>query len=78
MKGRVYMPAIIGPVSVVNLDGGVMQFGDTLVISPKNASKTITGSGSSNAGALIFNASGLSGNNVLDVDGVDQPLSGNN
>lgn len=72
------MPAIIGPVQVINVGGGVLQFGDTIVISPKSSTKIIEGSGSSNTGAFIFTGSGINGNNVLDVNGVDQPIVGNN
>ena len=36
------MPAIIGPVQIFNVSGGSVQFGDTLFISPKSASKSPT------------------------------------
>ena len=72
------MPAITGPVQVINLGGGILQFGDSAVISPKSSSKAFEGSGSSNTGAFVFNASGLNGTNVLDVNGIDQPIAGNN
>lgn len=72
------MPAIIGPVQIVNVGGGIVQFGDTVYISPKSASKTNAGSGGFNTGGIIFTASGLSGTNVLDADLVDQPIGGNN
>jgi spore germination protein PF len=72
------MPAIIGPVQVVTVSGGVVQFGDSLALSPKSATKTFLGSGGYNTGALILTASGLNGTNVLDVKGVDQPVAGNN
>ncbi|MDQ0217574.1 spore germination protein [Peribacillus cavernae] len=72
------MPAIVGPVQVMQVSGGVVQFGDSLALSPKSASKTFLGSGASNTGAIIFTANGVSGNNVLDLNGVDQPIAGNN
>lgn len=72
----VIMPAITGPIQVINNDGGILQFGDAAVISPKSAGKTVSGSGTGNTGALIFTANGVSGTNVLDVNGVDQPIAG--
>ncbi|MCO0598242.1 spore germination protein [Peribacillus butanolivorans] len=72
------MPAIVGPVQVFNVADGNLLFGDAAVISPKSSNKTVTGSGSANTGAIVFTASGLNGNNILDIDGVDQPITGNN
>ena len=34
------MPAFIGPVQIITVDGGNVQFGDALNISPKNNSKS--------------------------------------
>ncbi|AXN40146.1 MULTISPECIES: spore germination protein [Peribacillus] len=72
------MPAIVGPVQVFNVADGNLLFGDAAVISPKSSNKTVTGSGSANTAAIVFTASGLNGNNILDVNGVDQPITGNN
>jgi spore germination protein PF len=72
------MPAIIGPVQIVSVDGGIVQFGDTIYISPKSASKTNAGSGGFNTGGIIITATGLNGTNVLDTNLIDQPISGNN
>lgn len=72
------MPAIIGPVQISNVSGGVVQFGDALFISPKSASKSSTGAGASNTGIGIFTANGFSVNNVLDTNLIDQPVTGNN
>ncbi|MDN3015129.1 spore germination protein [Paenibacillus sp. BSR1-1] len=72
------MPAIIGPVQIVNVGGGIVQFGDTVYISPKSASKTNAGSGAFNTGGLIVTNNGLSGTNVLDTNLIDQPIAGNN
>ncbi|MFB5282618.1 MULTISPECIES: spore germination protein [Peribacillus] len=71
------MPAITGPVQIFNMDG-TLQFGDAAVISPKSAAKSVNGSGSGNTGAIVFTASAINGSNVLDVNGVDQPIAGNN
>ncbi len=72
------MPAIIGPVQIFNVSGGSVQFGDTLFISPKSASKSAHGSGSGNTGGFIITNNGLSGTNTLDSNLVDQPVTGNN
>ena len=72
------MPAIIGPVQIVAVSGGIVQFGDTVYISPKSASKTYGGSGGFNTGGLIITNTGLSGTNVLDTDLIDQPIARNN
>ncbi len=72
------MPAIIGPVQVVNVTGGVVQFGDALNISPKNSSKTFTGQGALNTGGFIITNNGLNATNVLDTNLIDQPIIGNN
>jgi spore germination protein PF len=72
------MPAILGPVQIVNVGGGIVQFGDTVYISPKSSSKTYSGSGAFNTGGIIVSNNGLSGTNVLDTNLVDQPIAGNN
>lgn len=72
------MPAIIGPVQIINVSGGIVQFGDSLYISPKSNSKSTTGQGASNTGGFIITNNGLSASNVLDSSLVDQPNIGNN
>jgi spore germination protein PF len=72
------MPAIIGPVQIVNVSGGIVQFGDSLYISPKTGTKTAGGAGGFNTGGLVITNNGLSGTNVLDTNLVDQPIAGNN
>lgn len=72
------MPAIIGPVQIINVGGGIVQFGDTVYISPKSTTKTFAGSGGFNTGGLIVTNNGLSGTNVLDTNLIDQPIAGNN
>ncbi|MDP4161997.1 MAG: spore germination protein [Bacillota bacterium] len=72
------MPAIIGPVQIVNVSGGVVQFGDAAFISPKNSTKSFTGSGSFNTGGIIVTNNGLSSTGTLDANLIDQPISGNN
>jgi spore germination protein PF len=73
-----FMPAILGPVQIVNVGGGIVQFGDTVYISPKSSSKTYSGSGGFNTGGIIVTNTGLSGTNVLDTNLIDQPIAGNN
>ncbi|MBM7647580.1 spore germination protein PF [Bacillus ectoiniformans] len=72
------MPAIIGPVTICNMGGGTVHYGDTLYISPKSASKTAAGAGSLNTGPFIVTYSGLNANPVFNCPGVDQPIVGNN
>ncbi|WHY63051.1 spore germination protein [Cytobacillus firmus] len=72
------MPAIIGPVQIINVGGGIVQFGDSLYISPKSNSKSTTGQGAANSGGFIITNNGLSASNVLDTSLVDQPNIGNN
>ena len=72
------MPAIIGPVQIFNVAGGVVHFGDSAVISPKNASKSYAGSGSDSTGGFIVTNNGFSASNTLDTNLVDQPTVGNN
>ncbi|MEH7122061.1 spore germination protein [Bacillus sp. JJ1532] len=72
------MPAIVGPVQIMNVDGGIVQFGDALNVSPKTSVKTYSGQGALNTGALIITNNGISGTNVLDTNLIDQPIIGNN
>ncbi|WP_210364631.1 spore germination protein [Bacillus sp. REN3] len=72
------MPAIIGPVQIVNIGGGTVQFGDSLYIAPKANSKTNSGQGAFNTGGFIITNNGLSSSNVLDCNVIDQPTVGNN
>lgn len=71
------MPAIIGNLQIINVGGGVVNFGDTFNISPKTNAKTYDGSGSSNTGAFIVTNNGLSSTNTIDKDLVDQPSVAN-
>lgn len=77
-SGYFYMPAIIGPVQIINVTDGVVQFGDSLVISPKSNAKSTDGSGGQNTGAFIVTNNGFSASNVLDWNLIDQPNIGNN
>ena len=72
------MPAIVGPIQVRSITGGSIQFGDALVYSPKSSSKQVTGSGTTNTGLFIITNNGISVNNTLDTNLIDQPIVGNN
>jgi spore germination protein PF len=72
------MPAIVGPVQIITVGGGVVHFGDSAWVSPKSSTKTYAGSGTFNTGGFIVTNNGLSGTNVLDSNLVDQPIAGNN
>jgi spore germination protein PF len=62
------MPSIIGPVKVTNVEGGVINFGDSFYISPKGTGKTHGGSGALNTGNFVNNNNGLSVTNSIDKD----------
>ncbi|CQR47014.1 putative spore germination protein GerPF [Paraliobacillus sp. PM-2] len=71
------MPAIVGPIKIVSVGGGVINFGDSFYLSPKSASKTAAGAGAFNTGDFINTNSGLNATNTLDPDAVDQVMSAN-
>ncbi len=71
------MPAIVGPIKIVSVGGGVVNFGDSFYLSPKSASKTAAGSGAFNTGDFINTTTGLNATNALDPDAVDQVMSAN-
>jgi spore germination protein PF len=72
-----FMPAnIFGPVTINNIGGAaIVEFGDTVFISPKNASKSYHGSGSSNTGAQVINNNGISSTGTVQSSLIDQPIS---
>ncbi|HWJ77670.1 MAG TPA: spore germination protein [Niallia sp.] len=72
------MPTIIGPVQIVNTGDGIVQFGDSLFISPKENSKATIGSGTGNQGAFVITNNPLNASNYTDGSIVDQPTTGNN
>lgn len=72
------MPAIIGPVQIINVGGGIVQFGDAFFISPKSNSKSSAGAGAGNSGGFIITNNWISVNNVIDTNLIDQPTVGNN
>lgn len=72
------MPAIVGPIQIMNVGGGIVQFGDALNISPKASEKVYSGQGALNTGMFVITNNGLNGTNVLDTNLIDQPIVGNN
>ncbi|MGE8207571.1 spore germination protein [Heyndrickxia sp. NPDC080065] len=71
------MPVIIGASQIVNVNGGIADFGDAAWISPKSAAKTATGSGSTNTGALFAVNNAFSINTTFDNSLIDEPIAGN-
>ncbi|WP_338753528.1 spore germination protein [Bacillus sp. FJAT-52991] len=71
------MPAVLGPFQIFSVSGGVIHYGDTLIISPKNSVKSSAGGGGLNTGAFIVTYTGLNNNAVFNTTGLDQPTIGN-
>ncbi|MCA1011290.1 spore germination protein [Halobacillus halophilus] len=71
------MPAIVGPISINSVGGGVVNFGDSFYLSPKSTSKTNAGSGALNTGNWIVTNNGLSSTNPFDPDVNDQNVTAN-
>jgi spore germination protein PF len=66
------MPSIVGPITINSVSGGVINFGDSLNISPTSSSKTNAGSGAFNTGEWICTNNGISATNTIDPDLNDQ------
>jgi spore germination protein PF len=62
------------PVKIDTISGGVVQFGSSLFISPKSASKSTHGSGSTNTGVHITTINGQSTTTSVNSDLFDQPI----
>ncbi|WP_088105444.1 spore germination protein [Halalkalibacter urbisdiaboli] len=71
------MPSIVGGPIKVNSNEGVMNFGDSLNISPKSTNKVVSGSGGGNTGDFIVTNNGFNINNTSDPDVADQNQGGN-
>ena len=72
------MPAIVGPVHIINIGGGNVQFGDALNISPKSNSKSQLGAGAGNTGGFVLTNTAFNATNTSDTNLIDQPNVGNN
>ena len=63
------MPAVVGFVKIVSVgSGSIVQFGDTLEVSPNSTSKTYAGSGSFLTGSLTNSNNAVSATNSIDPD----------
>ncbi|MBP3961171.1 MULTISPECIES: spore germination protein [Paenibacillus] len=63
------MPAIVGFVKVISVgSSAVVQFGDSVQISPSSSSKTYAGSGSFLTGGLTNSNNAVSSTNTSDPD----------
>ncbi|MDA7026038.1 spore germination protein [Bacillus sp. CLL-7-23] len=71
------MPAIVGPIKINTISGGVVNFGDSFYLSPKSSSKSALGSGAGNTGDFLVVNSGLNATNYVDPDVSDQNIAGN-
>lgn len=74
------MGAFIGGPLSINTIGGqaIVNFGGTLFISPKNASKSFNGSGGGHTSAISFGFYGPSATNTVDNNVIEQPVTLNN
>lgn len=64
------MPAIIGQVKILSVGpSSIVQFGDSLILSPSSSSKTFAGAGSFNTGDFhrLFNAASATITNDSDL-----------
>ncbi|NHC42556.1 spore germination protein [Bacillus sp. MM2020_1] len=61
-------------VKIDTVSGGIVQFGNSLFISPKGATKETQGSGSTNAGITITTITGQNTTTSVNADILDQPI----
>jgi len=73
------MPAIInGPIAIANITGnGAVEFGDSLIVSPKVASKVPAGAGAFNTAVWALTNTAFNITAYIDPDVTDQPIVGN-
>ncbi|MDQ8736663.1 spore germination protein [Paenibacillus sp. LHD-38] len=63
------MPAVVGFVKIVSIgSGSIVQFGDSLEVSPSSNTKTYAGSGSFLTGSLTNSNNAVSATNSIDPD----------
>ncbi|PGT88254.1 spore germination protein [Bacillus sp. AFS040349] len=73
------MPCIVGgPIKFNSISGGVINFGDSFNISPKNIDKAISGAGGGGVGDFQFVNSGISITIGVDPDVTDQNVTATN
>ncbi|SDN58294.1 spore germination protein [Bacillus sp. OK048] len=68
------MTNIPGHLKIDTVSGGLINFGNSVFISPKSSAKAFAGSGSDNTGIQINTFTGQSSTTTLDSDVVDQPI----
>ncbi|MBD2869524.1 spore germination protein [Paenibacillus arenilitoris] len=63
------MPAVVGFVKIVSVgSSSIVQFGDSVQVSPSSNSKTYAGSGSFLTGSLTNSNNAVSATNSIDPD----------
>lgn len=63
------MPAVVGFVKIVSVgSASIVQFGDTLQVTPSSNTKTYAGSGSFLTGSLTNSNNAVSATNSVDPD----------
>ncbi len=63
------MPAVVGYVKIVSVgSSSVIQFGDSLQVSPSSNSKSYAGAGSFLTGSLTNSNTGVNATNSIDPD----------
>ena len=74
------MPVTIcGPLQIHNVtSSSLLKFGDSLVLTPKSASKSYAGSGGFNTGGAVITNTGVNATNYIDPDVTDQAIAENN
>ncbi|WP_243292440.1 spore germination protein [Bacillus sp. FJAT-47783] len=71
------MPAIVGPIKINSVSGGIVNFGDSFYLSPKTESKSVSGSGSGNTGDFHIVNNGFNISSGIDPDVNDQNQTAN-
>ena len=71
------MPSFVGPIKINSISGGIVNFGDALNISPKSASKSVSGSGGANTGNFHIVNNGISISSNVDPNVNDQDQTAN-
>ncbi len=71
------MPAFTGPITIANISGGDVRFGDIAFQGDKSSSKSNNGSGAANTGGIVITLNGTNINNVLNASLTDLPIVAN-
>lgn len=72
LKGVLYLPSLIGCIEIVSVgSSSIVQFGDSIQLSPNSNSKTYAGAGSFLTGDLANTNNAISTTNTNDSDVVD-------